>query len=97
MPPRIEYQAKTTKELVIMVMDKVNGLGEKLDELNGRVSDNRDSIVKLETINQIEASQKERDYIRANKRLKLWGFIIIPLLVSSGGAVWVVGNIFNWW
>lgn len=94
---KIDYQAKTNKELLIMVVDKVNNIDSQLIALNGTLTEHERRITFLEVGKQILNSHKEQKLLRFNNLVKIWGMIIIPILIGSGGLIWVMGSLLNWW
>ncbi len=96
MSPPIDYKGKTTKELLIEVIGKVNELCEQIGIQNGHLTDHEKRLLAVETYDQIEAVVRERGLTKRTTRINLWA-ILIPAIALLLWAVYAIGQACGWW
>lgn len=94
MSQRINFEAKTDRELLLLVAQTTNGICDRLDVLNGTVQGNKARIQKLETRlcipNPSAIKSKVTDSLGRSQ-------FIILITSIAGGVIYAFGTAIGWW
>jgi len=96
MNPRINFEAKTDRELLLLTAQKTNDLCDKIDILNGTVQENKGRIRKLEARPCFTIPNPSTIKSKVTDSLGRSQFIILIASIA-GGVIYAFGKAIGWW
>ena len=90
--PKIDFEAKTDRELLLLVAQSCNSTEEHLSKINGRLDKHDTRITHIESMETCE--------YRPTVAHKLWSNNLFSFGVGStlfGGVLYAFGSGIGWW